>query len=377
MNHRVRFGVRAAVCALLAMSSAGCGGANLTPQSLAPSAPYARTFDASSGSGLSSLPVLRDTNPSTSGVFLGEVCDQSSVVPCPAFENTFRHGIAVGTVYADWSADLADLVKNQALLSWRAAGISPEITWQPTNAVTFDDINRGKYDSYFTLSAQELKRFGSTIYLRPFHEFNGSWYSWGLVNQGADAAADRAFVAAWQRMVGIFHNAGAANVKFVWCFSTGGLANTEAWDNPTNVYPGDEYVDWISFDTYNRGNKITGTKWKSFDEIAAAPYQLATSISTKRPVSISELASTEYGDGGSMKSAWIKHMLEELQSAHSPYPHLRLISWFDTDIKGYMYDLQSTSPVYGTFVNGIRGRNSQGLLYFRSNASALSKLVSI
>lgn len=308
------------------------------------------------------------------GTFLGEVCDPAAVVACANFATEFRHGIALGTTYTDWNADMAHYLANAGLTGWPALGIIPEITWEPTPAVTYAGINSGAYDAYFASSADELKQFGSTVFLRPLHEFNGWWYTWALANQGADTAADTAFINAWRRMVTIFRQHGATNVKFVWCFSTGGLANTAPWNNPANAYPGDAYVDWISFDTYNRGNLNTGVKWKTFDDIVAAPYQVAASISSKRPISISELASNEYGDVGTMKAAWITQMLSELQSPLNPYPHLRLFSWFETNLNGYAYDLQSTSPVYRTFVNDVRTTDPNGVLYFRSNAAVLSTM---
>ncbi|MEO9170901.1 MAG: glycosyl hydrolase, partial [Candidatus Baltobacteraceae bacterium] len=260
------------------------------------------------------LPILVDKSPSTAGVFLGEVCGAGSVVSCANFADTFRHGIALGTVYTDWSVDFTKLIKNQGLDAWVQAGVTPEVTWQPTSNVTFTDINRGAYDVLFATSAIELKTWGQTIFLRPFHEFNGNWYPWGLTNQGASSATDRAFVAAWQRMVTIFRAHGASNVKFVWCFSTGGLNNDQKypWNNPAKAYPGDGYVDWLGFDTYNRGNLAMGQRWRTFDDITQTPYQLATAISNARPIAVSEIASTEYGDGGKLKSSWIRQMLLEL-----------------------------------------------------------------
>ena len=295
------------------------------------------------------------------------------MVTCPNFANTFRHGIALGTIYSDWAYDQGSVVQNNNFASWVAAGITPEITWEPTN-VSFSDINAGKYDAYLTTTANELKAFGSTIFLRPFHEFNGTWYTWGLANQGGNAATDAAFISAWQHMVTIFRNQGATNVKFVWCFSTGALGNatTSPWNNPANAYPGDAYVDWMSYDTYNRGNLGTGAKWKTFDQIAQPPYQLAVSIAPTKPIAISEIASNEWGDGGTQKMYWVTQMLDELSSqTNNPYPNIKLLSWFETDLLGYLYDMQSTNPVYTAFANGIRGTDGNGVLRIRSNGAAL------
>ena len=325
------------------------------------------------------LPILTDTNPSTSGVFLGAVCSPGVLVTCPNFANVFRHGIALGTIYTDWQADFTNLIVREGIDAWVAAGITPEFTWQPPTNITFADVNNGVYDAYFIKSAQELKAFGSTVFLRPFHEFNGNWYPWGLANQGGSSATDAAFISAWQRMVTIFHEQGATNVRFVWCFSTGGLKNdlTYPWNNPANAYPGDAYVDWIGYDTYNRGNLTTGVKWKFFDDITLQSYQVAVAIAPHKPIAVSEMASTEYGDGGAMKTTWVTGMLRELESPANPYPNIKLLSWFEPDIRGYVYDLQSSTSVYQQFANGVRLTDPNGVPYIRSNSAALANVVSL
>lgn len=395
-NFFSRYALAACAAATISLSACGGGAGSVGGGTMpsAPGAPMSMSADALSKrtptpspvptptpvpfptTSPASLPVISDVDSSTAGVFLGAVCDRTSMVSCPNFATTFRHSVALGTIYSDWTYDLAGVIKNNNFAAWEAQGITPEITWEPTN-ISFTDINNGLYDAYMTTTANELKAFGGPIFLRPFHEFNGTWYTWGLANQGASSAADAAFIAAWQRMVTIFHNAGATNVKFVWCFSAGALGSvaTEPWSNPAAAYPGDAYVDWISFDTYNRGNLLTGSKWKSFDQIVQPPYQLAYSIAPSKPIAISEIASNEYGDSGVQKTYWVTQMLDELSAPNNPYPNVKLLSWFESDLKGYVYDLQSTNPVFTAFANGIRGTDANGHLYFRSNGAALANVV--
>ncbi|MHB8355062.1 MAG: glycoside hydrolase family 26 protein [Vulcanimicrobiaceae bacterium] len=244
--------------------------------------------------------------------------------------------------------------------------------------MTFADINNGTYDAYITKSADEMKQFGTTVFLRPFHEFNGNWYPWGLANQGADSAADTAFINAWRHIYAIFQQQGATNVKFVWCYQNFSVPNTASapWNDPSKAYPGDAYVDWIAFDAFNLGSSTNGRPWQSFDTIVRPAYELAVSISPSKPVMIAEIASNEYGDGGNKKAAWVSQMLSELASPSNPYPNLRLISWFEGDPNGYLYNSESTQPVYSAWVNGIRTVSPSGILDFRSNATVLDNLTS-
>lgn len=319
------------------------------------------------------LPVLADSSQATTGVFLGAVCT-AQTISCSKFANTFRHGIALSVTYINWNTNLQSLFKYTEVGQWNAEGMTPEVTWEPTG-LNLADIASGKYDSYIVSAADYLKALGYPVFLRPFHEFNGNWYSWGLPNQGANPQADADFIAAWQHMVNVFRSQGALNVKFVWCFSASALHNLNSWDNPANAYPGDSYVDWVSFDAYNRGSVGDQKNWVSFDQLIAQPYNLSVQIAPNKPVMWAEGASNEYGDGGTMKAAWLQNLFAELSSANNPYPHLREISYFEVDPNPYHYDTLSSTPTFDSFVWSMRAYDQNGVLYIRSNKQVLDNLV--
>jgi hypothetical protein len=323
------------------------------------------------------LPILKDTSTSTEGVFIGEACPPSADVPCANFSSVVRHGIALGTLYTSWGADFTTFLADNTA-GWQAQGIIPEITWEPQATFTYASVVSGDWDSKIIAAADELKAYGSPVFLRPFHEFNTDQFSWGLSKQGADAKAATEFIAAWRHMVELFRAQGATNVKFVWCFATGTstLADTPAWNEPSAAYPGDDYVDWISFDTFNQASMSNGKTWYSFQQIVNAGYATATSISANKPISISETASNEWGDGGAMKAAWINDMLYLLHSATNPYPSLRLVTWYDPDntADGYNYNVSSSTPALTTLANALRVKLADGTLAFRSNGAALATI---
>lgn len=374
--------VIALFCASLFEVSCSFHGGSPIPPTAMPHSLSAFAFDTALASSAtiipSTLPIVTDTNPSTAGVFLGEVCDDTAVVSCPNFASTFRHSLSFGVVYANWDDDIGTYVARRQISAWPALGITPLITWQPESAmtpITYAAINSGAYDAYIKTTADEIAALGFTIFLRPFHEFNGRWYPWGLANQGASTATDADFIAAWKRMVGIFRTEHATNVKFVWCFATNSVPSEKQnpWNSPTVAYPGDAFVDWIGFDMYNRGS-ATGLPWVSFDTVVAPSYQKALLISSAKPVMIAELASNEYGDGGAAKAAWIAQMLADLKSptASDNYSHLRALAWFDSNLRGYTYDLASSQAVYDEWVTATRSLGPGGILNFRGNATAFN-----
>lgn len=362
----------AVACALLAACGGGSGGGDgYVPSSGGAGSSSNATPEPVT---VSQLPIVSDSSASTNGVFVGADCGPAAVVSCPNFSSTFRHGIALGTTYVSWSQDIGQFIAQQSFSAWVQQGIIPQITWMPDSSVTYTGINNGDFDSYIAQSADELKQFGSIVFLRPFHEFNGNWYPYGLANQGADAAADIAFINAWRRVYTIFKQQGATNVKFVWCFNNASVpdATSNPWNNPANAYPGDAYVDWIGFDMFNQGSSNDGKAWRSFQQIVGTPYNLALSISPIKPIMLAEMASNEYGDDGSKKASWISQMLANLSAGTDPYPNVKLISWFEGDPSGYVYNSESSEPAYNAWVTGIRATTSGGALYFRSSAAALA-----
>lgn len=84
--------------------------------------------------------------------------------------------------------------------------------------------------------------FGDAI-LRPGWEFDGAWYPW-TVQSNADAVN---FVAYWQNIVTTMQSVPGANFKFLW--SPAGFQNL-SW-NLSDAYPGNAYVNYVSFDVYD------------------------------------------------------------------------------------------------------------------------------
>lgn len=80
-----------------------------------------------------------------------------------------------------------------------------------------------------------LKQKNIPVIWRPLHEAAGAWFWWGA--QGAEA-----YTALWQLMFKTFEEKGLNNLIWVWTAE----ANDSSW------YPGDEYVDIIGRDVYNK-----------------------------------------------------------------------------------------------------------------------------
>jgi hypothetical protein len=195
--------------------------------------------------------------------------------------------------------------------SVRSRGVIPFFSWA-NSGLADRDVTAGNYDAYITGWAQAAKAWGHPFFLRFSWEMNGSWFNWGVGNNGTTAAE---YVAMWRHVHDIFTRVGATNASWVWCPNvdpTGTLANL------AGLYPGDGYVDWTCLDGYN-GN----VPWTSFRDLFSATYDRVMAIAPSKPMIIGEVGSTE--SGGS-KAQWLSDMFAALPAR---FPAIRGLLWFD------------------------------------------------
>jgi mannan endo-1,4-beta-mannosidase len=111
----------------------------------------------------------------------------------------------------------------------------------------------------------DLQQAGIVVLYRPFHEVNGAWFWWG--NKDPEA-----FRQLWR---GLFQYLTVQRKlhNLIWIYNSGSMAH----------YPGDDYVDIVSFDLYN-------------DDPAKARPIYEEQIKTGKPFALAE-----YGPGRSTK----------------------------------------------------------------------------
>ncbi|MFZ4289273.1 glycoside hydrolase family 26 protein [Variovorax sp. HJSM1_2] len=172
----------------------------------------------------------------------------------------------------------------------------------------------GEYDQHFVKIAEILVRNGqANAVVRVGWEFNNTWFVW---RADTDPVA---WVAYWRRIVTAMRSVAGANFKFDWCtaWSEGKIA-------PTEVYPGDAYVDIIGMDVYNTSwnprtpqerwllklNAPYGLKWQK--EFAAA---------RGKPVSFPEwgTGTRPDGRGGGDDPYYVRKMAEWIASSNVAY----------------------------------------------------------
>jgi hypothetical protein len=239
----------------------------------------------------------------------------------------FHYGAPTGSCYDPYQAPFSQGVESWA---W-GRGVYSFISWSP--GYTIAQVNSGAYDSCFQDVAQRFKAFGHPVWLRLWWEFNEPWQLWNY-----DPSNPQPFIAAWQRVVGIFRSAGATNTMFVWAADEGYFDPAKTLQ--ANGYPGDAYVDWVASDRYN-WNRSTNwcsqfhAGWCEFWEIfhhgftGSQAVGVEPSFRNRKPYVVAETGSVEDPNNATHKGQWMQNMQASIKTE---FPGLRMLLYFDNDM---------------------------------------------
>ena len=135
----------------------------------------------------------------------------------------------------------------------------PDIAYQRTFIAK---INRQEFDGELKAIAQTLKAFARPVLFRFAHEMNGDWYPYSGVFAGGKADSNgngkadgpENYALAWRHVHDLFGEEGVTNLVWIFCPNYETFPN-EAWNQPFEYFPGWDYVDMLSVDTYESPDK--------------------------------------------------------------------------------------------------------------------------
>jgi Glycosyl hydrolase family 26 len=153
------------------------------------------------------------------------------------FSGTIGRPLGLVHVFQNWR----NPVRNDVLASVASTGAIPVVDW---GCISDTAVIDGSQDALITSYAQSLAAYGRPVFLRWFWEMNLIKLPRTKSCLGTQGASG--YVKAWQHIKTIFQQQGATNVAFVWCPSV-----IKA-DFASAYYPGNQFVDWIGFDGYDR-----------------------------------------------------------------------------------------------------------------------------
>lgn len=243
--------------------------------------------------------------------------------PIRKFENRSGHEAHVTSIFVNWTTPFNHARPNITYIV--TEGSVPMITWAPHKLTTpeiadgsreipqsgADDVTADEYiDSWATGVCELSEASEQPILMRPMHEMNGGWFTWGISYQTDDGEypnSNESFREAWITIYDAFRDrCGPENVQFIWStnhFSTGKGASY------TGAYPGDEYVEYVGLDGYNWGGH-EDWGWATFDSLFKDVY-CAVTDTTDLPIVLAEWGSVEKGGD---KAEWMRRAFERIRS---------------------------------------------------------------
>jgi hypothetical protein len=219
------------------------------------------------------------------------------------------------------------------------------------NGTPLAEVAAGLHDSSFISVANSLvsNNWGSSV-VRLGWEFNGSWMPWAA---GSDPTS---YVAAYRHVVALMRSVPGANFKFDWCTSWGPNATA-----PDSVYPGDDVVDIVGMDVYNRyyssADADPAHRWNTYLTASYGLDWLASfSLAHGKPLSVPEWGTGEWlvgdgGTGGGDDGLFVTNMCNFLKTNGAAYS-----DYWDINASGYDASVSNGEhPVAGAALKAAFG----------------------
>ena len=287
------------------------------------------------------------------GIYYGDG-DVNSITNIQAMENWQGKKHAVVHLFANWCdspANFDGFFDQQLINIWNNQNV-PLISWEPflchpscnptdteVRSATPGDIEtrsvNGEFDIYLSKWADRMQVFLSgpdgvyntaddrRAYMRFAHEMNGSWFPWAPTpGSGGNPASD--YIQMWQRVRNIFLYRGMESTHLQWIWSVNN--NTSLGYTPEQLYPGDDYVDWVGISGYNWGTSQTWSSWETPAQTFGTLLSRLRTLS-KRPIAITEVATT--ADTATGISVVAKAQLTTDLLKYALDQDIKMVVWFN------------------------------------------------
>lgn len=266
----------------------------------------------------------------------------------------------------------------------------PIISWD-LGSTSLTDIAAGVYDTSTIIpAALKCKAWpasnpgnpaygsqpGGQVIIRFCHEMNGTWSGYNPHTQGKTSAQ---FVAMWQHVVQVFAAQGATNARWHWCpnqynpgaADAGNDSATRSSAGLQQLYPGDNYVDYVGIDGYNRSSADGGNNWVTFlntfqysyntmysgDSFTSGPICGSTKPMILGEIGCWETDSTSGAGAGQSKAQWFLDMLTVIPA---DMPNIIGVCYWDEIPNNYLEYFLDSSPAatagWETVANTWTGR---------------------
>ncbi|MGW5875528.1 glycoside hydrolase family 26 protein [Nocardiopsis terrae] len=190
--------------------------------------------------------------------------------------------------------------------------------------IAYRDILAGRFDASLRSQARGVAELEVPYFITFDHEADGK-------NRYNNRGTPEEFVRAWRHIVDLYRAEGADNAIWVW--------NVTGWpgnvDRLPGLWPGNDYVDWISWEAYNMTGCDKMSNWDhvdSFEDALSPTYDWIQEegpkhgIDPDKPVMIGEMGTTDIGPGETLK--WYADIPDVLRR----YERVRAVKLWDSKV---------------------------------------------
>jgi hypothetical protein len=189
--------------------------------------------------------------------------------------------------------------------------------------VRWADVASGRHDDQLRRQARGIASLKAPVFVTFEHEADAPT----KLAQGSGED----FAAAWRHVREVFTGAGATNAVWVWVV----MGTQPSLGRAGELWPGNDVVDWISWDVYNasgcRAGRIDVGRFTSFEQAAHVFYDWlhatgrSQGIDPTKPLMISETGSVVYPDDPGRTASWYSAIPAALRAM----PGVRAVGLWD------------------------------------------------
>jgi Glycosyl hydrolase family 26 len=243
-----------------------------------------------------------DPGSATGDVTRNGVAPQTTVGSLAALQSQLGHPVTIVSFYIQWDEPPPLTGMSQVA----AQGSIPLVSWHC--GVADSEVAAGSYDGLIRQEAEAYKAYARPVFVRWFWEMNLPTAGNHPTCLGTTDETQE-YIAAYQRIWEIFKQVGADNVAFIWAPSAAVSAGAS-----TGFYPGNQYVDWIGFDVYDRCGKGT------FSAVFAPTYATYATSAYAKPMMITETGASAPEELGACSEAGEETQAEWIQDIETSIP---------------------------------------------------------
>jgi hypothetical protein len=203
--------------------------------------------------------------------------------------------------------DLNDSFPNADERALVAQGRILHITISPTifgsnRVITWREISAGAFDRQLAAQARGIAALHVPVFVTFDHETDRT--------DRSPRGSPGDFRAAWRHVHDLYVRSGASNAVWVWVVT----GYSPFFARAGQMWPGNNYVDWISWEAYNGSGCTNGSvrtnAYRSFESVALEFYRwihrhgAGYGIDVRKPMMISEAGSVVYPGAQGRTADW-------------------------------------------------------------------------